>query len=266
MDGVSNEGRDCALAEFCDDRSATYRLIAALIDREVDAARAQVIVQMGRDMAEAARDERAQGRLRRGASAGARSDDAEGARSDERVLRARMADAARRMADEVAVFDKAAEDRLACDFARVFLAAGNTPDNDKTAVPFESVYTSESGLMMQEARDEVRAVFRAEGVMPARTEVDGEIPDDYLPFELEYLALLSERAAEALRAGSDGQARALAEKQRGFLRDHVLNWTEDLAAAVKDFEECGFYGALMDFACAFFADDARALDEMLASW
>lgn len=253
MDGVSNEGRNRALAEFCDDRSATYRLIAALVDREVDAARAQAIVQMGRGMDEAAR-------------ADVRQDAPEGAESDERALRARMADAARRMADEAAVFDKAAEDRLACDFARIFLAAGNTPDNDKTAVPFESVYTSESGLMMQEARDEVRAVFRAEGIMPARTEVDGEIPDDYLPFELEYLALLGERAAEALRAGSSDRARALAEKQRGFLRDHVLNWTESLAAAVKDFEECGFYGALMDFACAFFADDARALDEMLASW
>ena len=42
---------------------------------------------------------------------------------------------------------------LACDYAHTFLAVGNY--ETFAATPFESVFTSQLGLMMQEARDEV---------------------------------------------------------------------------------------------------------------
>lgn len=236
------------IAEYCDDRRMTYRLIAALIDREVRPEHAETIRQLYAGMVDLPE-----------------TADSTFGENDEEAAQAEMTDALRRMAEAVTVFDQDAEDQLACDFARVFLAAGNRPDNDKTSVPFESVYTSEEGLLMQDARDEVREIFRSEGVMPTRTSEDGEIPEDYLTFELQYLALLCERTSDAVRSGDVEGARLALEKQRVFLDEHVLNWVGDLADAVRDFAKLDFYNALMDFTVSFVADDAETIDQMLSA-
>ena len=47
---------------------------------------------------------------------------------------------------------------LAVDYVRAFIGSGN--DGFSAAYPYESVYTSPKRLMMQDARDEVRAVPR----------------------------------------------------------------------------------------------------------
>ena len=52
-------------------------------------------------------------------------------------------------------------DDLAVDYARVFLGAGEA--NGKAAYPYESVYTSPEGLVRQEARARVRAIYAAGG-------------------------------------------------------------------------------------------------------
>ena len=51
---------------------------------------------------------------------------------------------------------------LAVDYVRAFI--GHGVDAYSAAYPFESVYTSPKRLMMQEARDEVLAVYRSEGL------------------------------------------------------------------------------------------------------
>ena len=48
---------------------------------------------------------------------------------------------------------------LAVDYVRTFI--GHGVDAFSAAYPFESVYTSEKRLLMQEARDEVLAIYRA---------------------------------------------------------------------------------------------------------
>ena len=51
---------------------------------------------------------------------------------------------------------------LAVDYARSFL--GNGVDAFAAAYPYESVYTSEKRLLMQDARDEVLAIYRSFGI------------------------------------------------------------------------------------------------------
>ena len=68
---------------------------------------------------------------------------------------------------------------LAVDYARVFLGAG-VYDGD-TAVPYESVYLSKEGILMQESRDEVVACYRAAG-FAVRGEMN--VTEDHAGFEL----------------------------------------------------------------------------------
>ena len=141
------------------------------------------------------------------------------------------------------------------DYAHVFLGAGTY---DKImAPPYESVFTSEERILMQDARDGALAYYRAEGLeLPA----DNTTPEDHLGFELQFAALLAERMAEALEAGEAARAAELADLQRSFFTYHQANWLPALCDAVEAAEE------------AFVAEQAQALglgeavDEVLPPW
>ena len=147
---------------------------------------------------------------------------------------------------------------LRVDYARIFLAAGVY--EGETAVPYESVFTSEDGLMMQAARDDVLEYYRKEGLA-----VDGSLqtPEDHIAFELEFLALLCDHMADALEASDDAEAVRLASVQRSFAESHVLNWAGALAERVDDYAEEAFYPAFMRYAIAFVEDDVAFLGEAL---
>ena len=84
---------------------------------------------------------------------------------------------------------------LAVDYARVFLSAGVY--DGLTAEPYESVFTSEDQIMMQDARDDAVRVYRENGV-----DVDPELhmPEDHLGLEFEFLAVMAGKTADSLRA------------------------------------------------------------------
>lgn len=98
---------------------------------------------------------------------------------------------------------------LAVDYAHTFLAAGNY--ESFAATPYESVFTSELGLLMQEARDEVYKCYCEEGIQPDESL---RTPEDHLSFELEFIACLLDRTNEALRRCDGDAALAYAEKNR----------------------------------------------------
>ena len=101
---------------------------------------------------------------------------------------------------------------LAVDYTRVFI--GHGVDAYSAAYPFESVYTSEKRLLMQDARDEVLAIYRSAGLDKKNSWKEGE---DHVALELEFEQVLANRTAEALRKGRGGSRRAAdhAEKLPG---------------------------------------------------
>ena len=125
---------------------------------------------------------------------------------------------------------------LACDYAHTFLAAGNY--ETFAATPFESVFTSQLGLMMQEARDDVYKMYCEQGIQP---QADLHVPEDHVSFEFEFLATVIERTNAALLTGDFARAQALAETVSDFHRLHQLNWIDDLCDAVLDVAETRFY-------------------------
>lgn len=146
---------------------------------------------------------------------------------------------------------------LAVDYARIFLAAG-VYEGD-TAVPYESVYTSPEGLMMQDSRDDVvRAYKRCGLVIPQ----DLNVPEDHLAFELEFMGHLSERIAKAFAVGEDASD-ILAEQLR-FIDEHLLNWMPDLAKRVESFAKLPFYPAMMTVAISYVQENRAVLEEVLS--
>lgn len=151
--------------------------------------------------------------------------------------------------------------QLACEYARIFLAAGVYSKGAHTAVPYESVFTSEESIVMQESRDDVVERFRADGfvVDPGLHE-----PEDHLSFELEYLSHMCERAARMVEAG-DGEGLARnAARQVDFIDGHLLNWVPALLDKAQEYAKLTFYVGLLLIALGSLEQNREILQEIAA--
>ena len=147
---------------------------------------------------------------------------------------------------------------LAIDYVRVFI--GHGIDAFSAAYPFESVYTSEKRLLMQDARDEVLAIYRSAGLDKKNSWKEGE---DHVALELEFEQVLANRTAEALRKGDEEEAAALLTTQRNFLEDHLLSWVPMMTADMKRFAKTDLYQGLAYLTDGFLNTDKAFLDDVL---
>lgn len=148
---------------------------------------------------------------------------------------------------------------LSIDFVQCFI--GHGVDAFSAAYPFESVYTSEKRLLMQDARDEVLAVYRAYGIDKADTWKEGE---DHIALELEFEQILCDRTIEALRAGDEDNAYSLLTAQRNFLSDHLCAWVPMMTADLKKFARTKMYQGLACLTEGFLDTDYIFLKDLLA--
>lgn len=151
---------------------------------------------------------------------------------------------------------------LACEYARVFLSAGVY--DGLTAEPYESVFTSEEQIMMQEARDSVVRLYREQGL-----QIDPELhmPEDHLGLELGFLAFMAQRASDAIDPHEPlaiaGELAADLTTMRDFAADHVLNWVPDLAKVVDEYARLPFYPALVRIVEAYTGTVVLNLEALL---
>ncbi len=148
-------------------------------------------------------------------------------------------------------------DVLGVDFARTFLGSGTM--NGNAAFPYESVYTSEHALLMQEARDQVLAVYRASGM---GKHPDWSDPEDHIALELDFMRELCERTARAVEADDDSAAERLVAVQYSFLVLHLLRWAPRLCLDVERFCSTGFYAAAARLTAAFLSDEQTLLEDI----
>jgi TorA maturation chaperone TorD len=146
---------------------------------------------------------------------------------------------------------------LASEYAALFLSVGRKP-----VFPFESVYTSPERLVMQEARDEVLAEYRKEGL-----DCIGEFrePEDHIAIELEFMAYLCQKAAEAMEAGDKAAAAEVLQKQEGFLQRHLLVWVPDFCQDVQQAAKTGFYKGIAQITAEHLAMERDTVDELLSA-
>jgi len=147
---------------------------------------------------------------------------------------------------------------LAVDYVHAFIGSGM--DAFSAAYPYESVYTSPKRLMMQEARDEVLAIYRSQALDKAAGWKEAE---DHVAAECEFMAVLSGRAAEACRAGDEDAAAGLLETQLNFLEDHLYAWTGMMTADMRVYARTDFYRGLAAHTDGFLASDRELLAGLL---
>ena len=146
---------------------------------------------------------------------------------------------------------------LAVDYVRAFIGSGN--DGFSAAYPYESVYTSPKRLMMQEARDEVLAVYRSEGLdkLPSWKE-----SEDHIALELEFMAVLGDRIVAAAEASDEAEVERLLSTQRNFLEDHLASWAPLMTADLRRFAQCGLYQGLASLTDGFLQVEEEFFDEI----
>ena len=148
--------------------------------------------------------------------------------------------------------------QLAIDYVRIFIGHGNTAYS--AAYPFESVYTSEKRLLMQEARDEIMELYAKAGLVIGGGWKD---PEDHVALELEYMQIMCERAREALEAGQDSQALELVAMQRDFLLDHLVSWVPMMTTDMRRFAKTDFYQGISLVTEGFLAQDKAFLTSVI---
>ena len=148
---------------------------------------------------------------------------------------------------------------LAIDYVRTFI--GHGVNGYSAAYPFESVYTSERRLMMQEARAEVLQTLRANGLKRGMWN-EGE---DHIALELEFMQILSQRAADALEAGDEDGCIDQLKRSSAFLDEHLLNWFPMMAADMEKFSRTLFYQGLAHLTLGYLEVDKENLEELLSS-
>ena len=149
---------------------------------------------------------------------------------------------------------------LARDYCRTFI--GHGVNGHSAAYPYESVHTSEKRLLMQEARGELLAMYRANLL---KKDMSWRESEDHICVELEFMSILSQRTADALRANNQDEAVRLIQTQYEFVENHLLNWVPMLHADMLHFSETELYRGLAECTLGFAQLDASVLEELLAS-
>ena len=147
---------------------------------------------------------------------------------------------------------------LARDYARTFIGHGN--NGRSAAYPFESVHTSEKRLLMQDARDEVLAIYRANLLKKGEEWNDCE---DHIALELEFMQVMSERTAKALKEGKEDEAVEMLKTQRAFVGQHLANWVPMFVSDIKYFSQTDLYIGAGDLLLGFVQTEVEALDDLL---
>ena len=154
--------------------------------------------------------------------------------------------------------NEGALEMLAVDFDRVFFGMG--PLTARHAFPYESVYTSDKGIMMQEAYAQVVHAYREQQLAKDSSFTE---PEDHIAVELAFMATLAERTATFLREGHEEAAEQTVAQQLAFAKAHLLNWVDIFCADLISATEGGFYSALAAFTDAFVREDAAVLEDLL---
>ena len=148
---------------------------------------------------------------------------------------------------------------LAIDYVSTFI--GHGVNGYSAAYPFESVYTSERRLLMQEARAEVLATLRENELKRGQWN-EGE---DHIALELEFMQRMALRCAEALADDAEDEAVAYVRTSYDFLENHLINWVPMLVTDMRLHAKTLFYQGLGQLTLGFIQEDESILRELLDS-
>lgn len=136
--------------------------------------------------------------------------------------------------------ERSVRDRLAIDFASLFLGANRMMDG---AYPYESVYTSREGLLNQASTDDVFRQYLEDCYLQ---HMKYTVPEDHISLEFSYSSELLGKAAAALEAGDETGCAAVYERYASFYAAHVHPWVFLFTAKGARLAKTAFYRHLFE--------------------
>lgn len=127
-----------------------------------------------------------------------------------------------------------------CDYARIFLGAGSV--SKMPVSPYESVYTSPDRLLMQDSRDELCKLYRAESLA---INDSYNMPEDHIAFEFQLMAHLLDKEAEALSADNEDKSLQTGKATSGFMEQHIANWVTRFCKEAMPKARTSFYQGVL---------------------
>ena len=146
---------------------------------------------------------------------------------------------------------------LAIDYTSSF--GGTQTYEGFTAQPYVSLFLGKEQLLNQQPRSEVFNVY----VRNLLRNTDTNTPDDHLSFLLEFLAIMSDRAADALCEGRIEDAKACLAESRDFINNHILSWIDMLADVVNKLIQARFYRGVMKVTKGYLLMDLQTIDDLM---
>ena len=147
---------------------------------------------------------------------------------------------------------------LATDYTMCF--DGVETVGEEVAVPYASIFLGEKALFNQQPRNEVYQLFFIEGV-GLKKNID--LPEDHISFELEFLAILSERAFAAFQSDDLDEFRRNLKLSRDFTHNHILSWFGLLAKRAYKILKTRFYRGVIKATEGYLRLDLQIIDELL---
>lgn len=144
---------------------------------------------------------------------------------------------------------------LAADYAVLCLGARRNDGAD----PYGSVHLSDTGIMMQDEWEEMLYLYAELGLQRAETTAE---PEDHLALELECMAYLCQRAAEALQGGENIDVPDAVRRQISLLDDHLLRWVPAFVKKVHKLAGTDFYRAVATITEEYLALDRDILADL----
>jgi len=146
---------------------------------------------------------------------------------------------------------------LAVEYANLFLGVKGKPPH-----PSESVYRSKDRLIMQEPMDEVLHAYWDAGV---DKEKKFKEPADHIAVELQFMAYLCRRTAEALEKNKKDEAKKYLRMQKDFLRNHLSLWVPPFVKDILETAEVDFYKGVAIITKRFVELDNSMIDDLLGA-
>ncbi len=136
----------------------------------------------------------------------------------------------RKAINEIDIGSRKELEELLWEYTRLFIGPYKLP-----CPPWESVYTSPKKLMMQEAADQVLAIYGEAGLVVSTSDV---LPD-HIGVELNFLAVLLQET----HLETEQKDHYLDMSER-FLVEHLLRWVPEFTSDMENATETPLYKAV----------------------
>jgi len=142
---------------------------------------------------------------------------------------------------------------LDVDYANLFLLH---------LVPYESFYTRDDQMIESGGDNPVLSLYNS---FDFRVELEKArvVSPDHIGVELEFMYMLTEALKKAYEAEDEDGVKEILQVQKGFMQDHLLNWSPMFLINMKKESRTALYHDGADLALEFLLSDFEYINEKL---